>query len=81
LRAGRTEAVLTKDNHVEWAIELNAGEQRELCVKWAMEFPLNESVVYSNTIGGVTTAPHWSNNIAASSNNYCQLMGSQQRVY
>lgn len=85
LRAGRTEALMTKDNHLEWVCELSAGEQRDLLIKWSMEFPLNESVVYSTTIGGNGGAmqvahANWTQH-SANSNNYCQLMGSQQRVY
>ncbi|KAI6224903.1 Protein F37C4.5 [Aphelenchoides besseyi] len=50
LRSGRVEACLSKENNLEWTCALNAGEKRELIVKWTIEFPLNESVVYGSTI-------------------------------
>jgi hypothetical protein len=74
LRAGRTEACLSKDNHLEWMCTLEAGEQRDLCIKWSTEYPLNESVVYA-------TAPGLTPGQPATSHQYHQLMGSQQRVY
>ncbi|KAI6227795.1 Protein F37C4.5 [Aphelenchoides fujianensis] len=50
LRSGRVEACMSKDNHLEWSCTLPPGESRELLVKWTMEFPLNESVVYGTTM-------------------------------
>jgi uncharacterized membrane protein YbjE (DUF340 family) len=41
------QARLTKENHLEWVVTLQSGEQKDLFVKWQAEFPLNESVVYS----------------------------------
>lgn len=74
LRSGKIDACLTRDHHLEWLCTLNAGEQRDLTVKWSVESPLNESVVYASSISGNTIIP-------ATSNQYQQFMGSQQRVY
>jgi hypothetical protein len=75
LRSGRTEACLTKDHHVEWLCQLEAGEQREIAIKWTMEFPLNESVVYGTSISG---------GYQQQASNYFRQQyysGSSQRVY
>ncbi|KAI6175439.1 Protein F37C4.5 [Aphelenchoides bicaudatus] len=72
LRTGRTEACLSKDNHLEWMCALEAGEQQDLCIKWTVECPLNESVVYATSSGITAGQP-------TTSHQY--HLGSQQRVY
>lgn len=47
LRAARADAKLSKDNQLEWVVELGPGEQKELKVKWSMEYPLNDHLIYN----------------------------------
>ncbi|KHN86720.1 Protein F37C4.5 [Toxocara canis] len=46
LRTMKTEAYLNEDNNLEWTVPLKPGEQRELHIKWSIEYPLHQTVTY-----------------------------------
>uniref|UniRef100_A0AC34F516 DUF4139 domain-containing protein n=1 Tax=Panagrolaimus sp. ES5 TaxID=591445 RepID=A0AC34F516_9BILA len=50
LRPGRMDARINKDQHLEWAVHLAPGEQRDLHIKYTIEYPLNETITYYNQV-------------------------------
>jgi uncharacterized protein (TIGR02231 family) len=50
LRPGRMDARINKDQHLEWAVHLAPGEQRDLHIKYTIEYPLNEQICYYNQV-------------------------------
>uniref|UniRef100_A0A0M3IQP6 DUF4139 domain-containing protein n=1 Tax=Ascaris lumbricoides TaxID=6252 RepID=A0A0M3IQP6_ASCLU len=46
LRSTKAEAYLNEDNNLEWTLCLQPGEQRDLHIKWSIEYPLHETVTY-----------------------------------
>ncbi|KAH7725574.1 Protein C52D10.1 [Aphelenchoides avenae] len=47
LRGSRSEARLNKDHNLEWTCALEPGEQRDLVVRWSVECPVGETLVFS----------------------------------
>uniref|UniRef100_A0AC34QKM3 DUF4139 domain-containing protein n=1 Tax=Panagrolaimus sp. JU765 TaxID=591449 RepID=A0AC34QKM3_9BILA len=50
LRPGRMDARLNKEQHLEWVVQLNPGEQKDLHIKYTVEYPLNETITYFNQV-------------------------------
>ncbi|VDK51103.1 unnamed protein product [Anisakis simplex] len=46
LRQSNVDAYLNVDNNLEWTVVLQPGEQRDLHIKWSIEYPINETVIY-----------------------------------
>uniref|UniRef100_A0A0N5ARG6 DUF4139 domain-containing protein n=1 Tax=Syphacia muris TaxID=451379 RepID=A0A0N5ARG6_9BILA len=43
-------AKLNKENNLEWTFILEPGESREVQVKWSIEYPINETIVYRQVL-------------------------------
>lgn len=46
IRSGRGEARLNRDHILEWTCVLAPGQQRELELKYTIEYPVNETLSY-----------------------------------
>ena len=44
------DARINKEQHLEWAVQLAPGEQRDLHIKYTIEYPLNETITYYNQV-------------------------------